>query len=148
MLKRGIKEQLKWLEKKKVSLEEAQPVGILFSIKINVDNKETPVITRNTNESYQLSISYSDDERTLSADITANNYFGARHGIESLFQLMEYDDIGHVFVILRGAEIKDYPEFKHRGITLDTSRNFMEPDVIKRIIDGMGHSKVTHKTSA
>ena len=84
---------------------------------------------------------YSDAERTLRADIKAANYFGARHGLETLFQLMEYDDIGRNYIILSSAEIRDYPEFRHRGISLDTSRNFIEPDVLKRILDGMGHSK-------
>ena len=78
----------------------------------------------------------------MRADISAANYFGARHGIETLFQLMEYDDITMNYIILNSAEIRDYPEFRHRGISLDTSRNFIEADTIKRIIDGMGHSKV------
>ena len=78
----------------------------------------------------------------MRAEISAANYFGARHGIETLFQLMEYDDITMNYIILNSAEIRDYPEFRHRGISLDTSRNFIEADTIKRIIDGMGHSKV------
>ena len=78
----------------------------------------------------------------MRADIHASNYFGARHGIETLFQLMEYDDINKNYIIVKSAEIRDYPEFRHRGITLDTARNFIEPDTIKKIIDGMGHSKV------
>ena len=78
----------------------------------------------------------------MRADISAANYFGARHGIETLFQLMEYDDITMNYIILNSAEIRDYPEFRHRGISLDTSRNFIAADTIKRIIDGMGHSKV------
>ena len=79
----------------------------------------------------------------MRADISAADYFGARHGIETLFQLMEYDDIYRNYIIVNSAEIRDYPEFRHRGISLDTSRNFIEADTIKRIIDGMGHSKVT-----
>ena len=89
-----------------------------------------------------INIFYSDAEKILRADISAANYFGARHGIETLFQLMEYDDITMNYIILNSAEIRDYPEFRHRGISLDTSRNFIEPGTIKRIIDGMGHSKV------
>ena len=55
---------------------------------------------------------------------------------------MEYDDITNNYVMLGKASIIDYPEFLHRGIMLDTSRNFIKPRVIKRIIDGMAHSKV------
>ena len=137
-----------------------------FELKIHLDdsaNDERPMIKRHTNETYRLKISYrwesyqylcqynfrlilfkyfSDAEKILRADISAENYFGARHGLETLFQLMEYDDITLNYIILNSAEIRDYPEFRHRGITLDTSRNFIEPDTIRRIIDGMGHGKV------
>ena len=91
----------------------------------------------------------SDGSEDLEVKIYADTYFGARHGVETLFQLMEYDDIRESFVILDTVEIVDAPEFPHRGITLDTSRNFIEVPVIKRIIDGMSHSKVRaylHKT--
>ncbi len=46
------------------------------------------------------------------------------------------------FVVLDDVDIRDYPEFVHRGIMLDTSRNFITVDVIKRLIRGMAHSKV------
>jgi len=108
----------------------------------NGANDAKPKIKRHTNETYRLTINYSDAEKILRADISAANYFGARHGIETLFQLMEYDDITMNYIILNSAEIRDYPEFRHRGISLDTSRNFIEVDTIKRIIDGMGHSKL------
>ena len=75
-------------------------------------------------------------------NITAANYFGARNAIETLFQLVEYDDINNNYIMLGSANILDYPEFPHRGIMLDTSRNFIQKSVIKRIIDGMAHSKV------
>ena len=55
---------------------------------------------------------------------------------------MEYDDINNNYIMLGSANILDYPEFPHRGIMLDTSRNFIQKSVIKRIIDGMAHSKV------
>ena len=69
-------------------------------------------------------------------------YGPLRHGLETLFQLIEYDDILHTFIIVDSAIIIDYPEFRHRGIMIDTAKNFVEPIVIKRIIDGMASSKV------
>ena len=75
-------------------------------------------------------------------NITAANYFGARNAIETLFQLVEYDDITNNYIMMGKASILDYPEYQHRGIMLDTSRNFIQTSVIKRIIDGMAHSKV------
>ena len=75
--------------------------------------------------------------------INAPNYFGARHGLETLFQLMEHDDVGGAFVILSNVQIEDYPEYRHRGISVDTSRNFIDPEVLKRIINALAHDKVS-----
>ena len=79
------------------------------------------------------------------ATITSDNYFGSRHGLEALFQLMEYDDLLQDFIMVSAADIKDMPEFSHRGISLDTSRNFIAKDTLMSIIDGMGASKVKLK---
>lgn len=40
------------------------------------------------------------------------------------------------------ADIKDGPEFAYRGVLLDTSRNFISIDGLKRLIDGMSHNKL------
>ena len=78
----------------------------------------------------------------ITASITSDDYFGARHGIESLFQLMEYDELIQDFIMLDEVSIQDEPEFSHRGINMDTSRNFQSIEVLKRIVDGMAASKV------
>ncbi len=74
--------------------------------------------------------------------IVADNYFGARHGVETLFQLIEFDEAGRHFIVLSDVEITDWPEFSHRGISLDVSRNFMRVEVLKDIVRGMAHSKL------
>ena len=38
--------------------------------------------------------------------------------------------------------IKDYPNYKHRGVMLDPSRNFLSVDMIKRVINGMAMNKL------
>lgn len=74
--------------------------------------------------------------------IEAANFYGARHGLETLSQLILYDEIRNEIVIPSEAEIADEPKFKHRGISLDTSRNFFPVDVIKRTINGMAMVKL------
>ena len=74
--------------------------------------------------------------------LTADSYFGLRHGLETLSQLWGYDDIYQRFVIPANFTIIDGPEFKHRGVMLDSSRNFIPIDVIKRVIEGMSFNKV------
>ena len=84
----------------------------------------------------------SDTPNEIRVSLTAKNYFGARHGIETLFQTMEYDNLDETFIMLGNLQIEDSPKFRHRGVMLDTARNFIEVDVLKRLIDGMGASKV------
>ena len=57
-------------------------------------------------------------------------------------QLLDFDDLAGEFVMLTGIEIRDWPEFGHRGVSVDTSRNFQSKEVLMRIVDGMAHSKV------
>ena len=59
--------------------------------------------------------------------------------------MMAYDDVTQEFIVLQSAAVNDFPEFRHRGILVDTSRNFVDVDVLKRIIDGMALSKVREK---
>lgn len=81
--------------------------------------------------------------KSLNIEVTSANYFGARHAIETIFQSFEYDDVRNQFLAMAEYDINDAPEFGHRGISLDTSRNFMTKEVILRLIDGMASTKVT-----
>ena len=65
-----------------------------------------------------------------------------RHGLETLFQLVEYDNVAGSYIILNDVRISDRPEFPHRGVILDTGRNFVELDNIQRLIDAMSMTKV------
>ena len=40
------------------------------------------------------------------------------------------------------ASISDSPSYPHRGISVDTSRNFMPIPVLKELIDGLGMVKM------
>ena len=106
--------------------------------------EDNPRLTKNTNESFEIESSFDAEEKTVKIEISAENYFGARHGIETIFQLMEFDELFESFIILTNLTIKDFPEFRHRGISLDTARNFITIDSIKRTIEGMAHSKVIY----
>ena len=102
-------------------------------------------IARHTDESYSLIIRLNIDTETnyeVISEIEAPSVFGARHAIETLYQLIEYDDLKGAYIIPTDVKIKDHPEFTHRGISLDTSRNFIEVETLEKIIEGMAHSKL------
>ena len=65
--------------------------------------------------------------------ITASNYYGARHALETVFQLVVWDEVGENFIMLDQADISDWPEFPHRGISVDTVRNFIPVENIKTV---------------
>lgn len=66
--------------------------------------------------------------------IEAETIFGARHALETVSQLIVFDDIRNEILIAAEFEIDDKPAFQHRGFLLDTSRNYFSVDSIKRTI--------------
>ncbi|XP_066589090.1 chitooligosaccharidolytic beta-N-acetylglucosaminidase [Prorops nasuta] len=98
-------------------------------------------LTLDTNESYTLQIRPLSDG-TLNATITSASYFGARHALETLSQLIVYDDLRDYVQVVQDVYISDSPVYPYRGILLDTSRNFMDKESILRTIDAMAMSKM------
>lgn len=74
--------------------------------------------------------------------INGATVFGVRHGLETLGQLMATDVCDFGFLLVKSARIEDRPKYRHRGLLLDTSRNFFPEVDIKRTLDGMGASKL------
>lgn len=80
--------------------------------------------------------------------IAAETVYGARHALETFSQLVSSDKIDDPdqyrcgLRLVAGAKIRDQPVFKYRGFLLDTSRNFMPMDDIKRMIDAMATVKM------
>jgi len=62
--------------------------------------------------------------------------------LETLNQLITYDDVKNGLVIMRDVNITDSPAFPFRSLALDTSRNYFSVESIKRTIDGMAASKL------
>lgn len=103
---------------------------------------ETDDMTFNldTFEGYNFKIT--EDSNGVHVAVDAKNFFGARHALETLSQLIVYDNIRNEMLIVGGAEFEDAPKFKYRGILLDTSRNYFSVESIKRVIEGMAMTKL------
>lgn len=113
--------------------------GRSLTIKLNVHSKDLS-LGLNTDESYNLTAKEKNGAGYV--EITANTVFGARHGLETLSQLIVYDDLRNEYQMVRDIEITDAPAFKYRGIILDTSRNFFSVASIKRTLDAMAMTKL------
>lgn len=131
-----------WLQNEKRFLEQlyqktkhssnAIDHGSPLSIYIHVKNQSVH-LGLNTNEHYHIR-AQTKRYNGISANITAESIFGARHALETISQLIIFDDIRNELQMVGDFEIDDRPAFPHRGFVLDTVRNYFSIDSIKRTI--------------
>ncbi|KAH7544785.1 hypothetical protein FEM48_Zijuj01G0023100 [Ziziphus jujuba var. spinosa] len=72
------------------------------------------------------------------ANIKAKTVWGAMRGLETFSQLVW----GNPSAVAVGLQVWDSPLFPHRGVMLDTSRNFYGVDDILRTIKAMSQNKL------
>lgn len=105
--------------------------GSRLLIAINISNANGK-LNHETNEHYHIEVY--ENTGVVLAKIRAETIFGARHALETLLQLIIFDNIRNELQIVGEFEIDDKPVFKHRGVLLDTSRNYFSVESIKRTI--------------
>nr|XP_029725741.1 chitooligosaccharidolytic beta-N-acetylglucosaminidase isoform X1 [Aedes albopictus] len=125
---------------KKAAGEEIRSGGKKVAVKVEV-SEDTMVLNHETDESYKLVIRGGEGEE-VQVTIEAQNYFGARHALETLAQLMVFDDIRNELQVVADVEIQDVPTYPHRGLALDTSRNYVSVSAIKKTIDALAMVKM------
>lgn len=118
-----------------------KPTGKSVTVYLVNNDPDVREFSMYLDEGYSLKISSSSTDR-VNATISANTFFGLRHGLETLSQLLVFDDIRNHLLIVRDVVITDKPVYPYRGILLDTARNFFDIDSIKRTIDGMAANKL------
>ncbi|XP_046621554.1 probable beta-hexosaminidase fdl isoform X3 [Neodiprion virginianus] len=99
--------------------------------------------TLTTDESYNIQVTLKG--KLLEAKITGKTYYGVRHGLETLSQMIWWDEAAGRNGILRAissASIRDKPTFGYRGLLIDTGRQFFAIEELKRVVDGMAASKL------
>ncbi|KAJ8109784.1 hypothetical protein OPT61_g7208 [Boeremia exigua] len=89
-------------------------------------------------ESYTLELT-----KSGVATIAANTSIGIARGLTTFTQFFfQHSDGGHFYTPLAPVTIQDEPQFEHRGINLDVSRNFISVLDIKRQIDAAAYTKM------
>ncbi|KAM6554116.1 hypothetical protein CsatB_014878 [Cannabis sativa] len=102
---------------------------------LNIDVADlTAPLHHGVDESYDLSIPASGSV----ARLTARTAWGAMRGLESFSQLVW----GSPSVVAVGISLSDSPLFGHRGLMLDTSRNYFPVKDIVRTISAMSANKL------
>ncbi|XP_010557048.1 PREDICTED: beta-hexosaminidase 2 [Tarenaya hassleriana] len=106
----------------------------LHSLTINVTDLSVP-LHHGVNESYSLLI----PKGGFYAHLTAQTVWGAMRGLETFSQMVWGK--GRLYVPV-GILVWDSPLFAHRGLMLDTSRNYYGVEDIMRTIEAMSANKL------
>ncbi|XP_003707555.1 beta-hexosaminidase 1 [Megachile rotundata] len=121
-------------------LTESGGTGMLVRL-MGLVESDPVKLTLSTDESYTLNVIQANNT-WLETTITAKSYFGARHALETLSQMIVFDEYRDQIQIPKEISITDGPTYPYRGLLLDTSRNFIAKSKILETIDGMAMSKL------
>ncbi|KAG6395090.1 hypothetical protein SASPL_145682 [Salvia splendens] len=106
----------------------------LAALTITISDASAP-LAHGVNESYSLTIP---DDGSAAA-LAAETAWGAMRGLETLSQLVYASPSSRVGC---GLYISDVPLFMHRGIMLDTARNYYGVEDLLRLIAAMSMNKL------
>lgn len=120
----------------------------LTSLDISVKDNNV-ALDFGVDESYTLDVPSSGGKASLSAA----TWVGALRGLETFSQLVVSSSSSKKGnLVVHTAHIEDEPSFPHRGVMLDTARNYFPVDDILRTIDAMSYNKMNvfhwHATDA
>ncbi|XP_068217160.1 chitooligosaccharidolytic beta-N-acetylglucosaminidase-like [Palaemon carinicauda] len=118
----------------------AQTERHMVNMEFTVTSPEERFSFEDTDESYNMVIQTLDDETTVT--ILATSFFGARHALETLSQMIAYDTENESLMMVRDARVQDQPQYRYRGLMLDTGRNFYTKSEIMSLIDSMSQNKM------
>lgn len=107
----------------------------ISSVNIHIDDYKSD-LQLGVNETYTLEV------KPGSVDIHAATRWGALHAITTLQQIVIYDSQSQSFYVEHSVKITDAPLYPHRGLMIDTSRNFLSLKKVKEQIDIMSLAKM------
>ncbi|KAJ1941410.1 Glucosamine-6-phosphate isomerase (Glucosamine-6-phosphate deaminase) (GNPDA) (GlcN6P deaminase), partial [Linderina macrospora] len=109
--------------------------GSFGGVAVSVENTND-ALNLETDESYTLDIPVSGQ-----ATLKAKTPYGALRGLETLSQLVVSNGASKA-IRNTPIHIEDSPFFPHRGLQIDTSRNYLSVSMIKRTLDAMSYNKM------
>ncbi|XP_074264530.1 beta-hexosaminidase 2-like [Silene latifolia] len=112
------------------------PSTLLSELKVRVADL-TAALQHGVDESYNLTVPTAGP-----AILEARTPWGAMRGLETFSQLVWCESLHAPCRVAVGVEIWDEPLFGHRGLLLDTSRNYYGVEDILRTIKAMSANKL------
>ncbi|XP_020257132.1 beta-hexosaminidase 2-like isoform X1 [Asparagus officinalis] len=104
------------------------------SLSLSIRDDKSP-LQHGVDETYSLRINTNG-----TAYLQAETVWGAMHGLETFSQLVYVID--NELMVPADIYIEDGPIFPHRGVLLDTGRNYFAPRDIMRLIRAMSYNKL------
>lgn len=101
-------------------------------------NDYNALLQLGTNETYELKV----DDLLPAIVIKSETVWGALHAFSTLQQLIIYDEQDELYYIEGSVDIWDTPIYQHRGLMIDTGRNFLTVQSILEQIDIMSLCKM------
>ncbi|KAH8276665.1 hypothetical protein KR044_007626, partial [Drosophila immigrans] len=102
-------------------------------------NSSSLLLDWSTDESYMMVVRTTDTASFV--DIKAATVYGARHAFETLSNLVT-GSRHNGLLLVSGARIHDAPAYPHRGLLLDTARNYVPLRYVRSTLDAMAASKL------
>lgn len=78
----------------------------------------------------------------MNVTIESKTFLGTRHGLETVSQLLVFDSLSGSIVAPSQVCITDKPAYTHRGLALDTARNYIPVTYILSTLDAMASVKL------
>ncbi|KAJ2081452.1 Glucosamine-6-phosphate isomerase (Glucosamine-6-phosphate deaminase) (GNPDA) (GlcN6P deaminase) [Coemansia sp. RSA 988] len=109
--------------------------GIFHGLVVSVESTDEQ-LDLDTDESYTIDVPVSGK-----AILKAKTPYGALRGLETFSQLISSNGYARV-ITSTPIHIADAPTYSHRGLHLDTARNFYSLKAIFRTLDAMSYNKM------
>ncbi|CAG8519768.1 10694_t:CDS:2 [Funneliformis mosseae] len=116
----------------------------LHSLTIEITGDKSSKLDLGIDESYELMIPCTNDknDKPLIAHLKAATIFGVLHGLNTFTQLLySNEEKNGLFLPFAPHNISDYPRFPHRGLLLDTARNYYPVNDLLKMLDVMSWNK-------
>ncbi|KAI1213780.1 glycoside hydrolase family 20 protein [Annulohypoxylon truncatum] len=135
-----------WKLYPRLQLEKTEPqlwkpktyISCLDIIQNGTDTSKTfKPLAGDVDESYSLTLGINGK-----AKISAVSSTGVLRGLETFTQLFFEHSQGPIYTNLAPVQITDAPEYEHRGLLLDVSRNYLPLEAIYRTIDTLAWNKM------
>ncbi|XP_065890775.1 beta-hexosaminidase subunit beta-like [Dysidea avara] len=102
----------------------------ISKLNVNVASRDE---TLDIDTSYEYTVTVEDGE----ASITAPTIYGAMYGMETFSQYSDNGCFNYTKIT-----IHDYPQYKHRGLMIDTGRRFFPVQLVENLVDAMSYLKM------